>query len=613
MPKISVIIPVYNVEEYLEQCLDSIINQTFKDLEIICVNDGSTDKSLCILEKYAQKDNRIKIINQTNQGLSAARNTGIENATGEYISFVDSDDYIKNNLYETLLKYLPSELICFNAEAFGDFPIPDKLNKYLKYKYNGVKNITDKVIFNTNVYAWNKLFKTEIIQKYKIKFPEGLYFEDFVFLWDYMLKIKKVNYLRNNENFYFYRQRSTSIMNNCGAKSIHHLYAWHNLYTRLKNENILNKHKKWIIKLFEKYFYLAYKLSDDESKNEILRHAENLAEEIKYKHFLKLKNRIISNQNPDLSIFQQIFSIKNENNYKCLRVLGVKFKIQRIIKFDPKPRLLVHLHLYYHNQLEYMLQKLANINNCDWDLFVTVCEKNQNSIDKIKSLKPDAKIIKVDNKGYDIWPFLQVLNFVDLKNYDYILKIHTKNFRSKKAFSFGKGYSWRNILVDALLKSKSIFNSNLYKLIHNPDTGMLASQVVLSKMGDKCAEDNELFFQFCEKYKIPAQKGIFVSGTMFIARANCFEIIKQIKLSENDFSTQQYTNGTETISHTLERIFSRIIEMQNYKICGIKNKKYNFKQNIKKVLQFLFSLKNENIHGVKYKQVRILGVKTDIK
>ena len=163
-----------------------------------------------------------------------------------------------------------------------------------------------------------------------------------------------------------------------------------------------------------------------------------MAEEIKYKHFLKLKNRIINNQNPDLSIFQQIFSIKNENNYKCLRVMGVKFKIQRIIKFDPKPRLLVHLHLYYHNQLEYMLQKLANINNCDWDLFVTVCEKNQNSIDKIKSLKPDAKIIKVDNKGYDIWPFLQVLNFVDLKNYDYILKIHTKNFRSKKAFSFGK-------------------------------------------------------------------------------------------------------------------------------------------------------------------------------
>ena len=92
MPKVSVIIPVYNVEKYLKQCLDSVVNQTLKDIEIICVNDGSTDNSLEILEEYAQKDNRIIIISQENQGQSVARNIALEKATGEYVGFVDSDD-----------------------------------------------------------------------------------------------------------------------------------------------------------------------------------------------------------------------------------------------------------------------------------------------------------------------------------------------------------------------------------------------------------------------------------------------------------------------------------------------------------------------------------------
>ncbi len=91
---ISVIVPVYNVEKYLSKCLDSIINQTYQNLEIICVDDGSTDSSPMILEEYAKKDSRIKIITRQNGGLSAARNTGVKNATGEFVSFVDSDDWI---------------------------------------------------------------------------------------------------------------------------------------------------------------------------------------------------------------------------------------------------------------------------------------------------------------------------------------------------------------------------------------------------------------------------------------------------------------------------------------------------------------------------------------
>ncbi len=102
MPKISIIVPVYNVENYLKKCLDSIVNQTFKDIEIILINDGSTDNSLNICKEYAKKDHRIRLINKPNGGLSSARNVGIDLSTGEYLGFVDSDDWIALNMYEKL-------------------------------------------------------------------------------------------------------------------------------------------------------------------------------------------------------------------------------------------------------------------------------------------------------------------------------------------------------------------------------------------------------------------------------------------------------------------------------------------------------------------------------
>ena len=104
MKKVSVIVPVYNVEKYLSRCLESLINQSLKDIEIICINDGSTDNSLQILKQFAYKDNRIKIINQTNSGQSVARNKGLAIASGKYIGFVDSDDWIDNDYYEKMFE-----------------------------------------------------------------------------------------------------------------------------------------------------------------------------------------------------------------------------------------------------------------------------------------------------------------------------------------------------------------------------------------------------------------------------------------------------------------------------------------------------------------------------
>ena len=259
-----------------------------------------------------------------------------------------------------------------------------------------------------------------------------------------------------------------------------------------------------------------------------------------------------------------------------------------------------------------MLQKLASINNCRWDLYVTICDENKALTDKIISFKPDAKIIKIKNAGYDIWPFLQVLNLVDLKDYDYILKIHTKNQRKQKECKYGRGFTWRNLLIDALLGNPKIFNNNIYLLNENSDIGMIGAHEILAKMGNEYPEDNELFLQMCKKYNISVEKGIFVAGTMFVARAKCFEQIKHMQLTEADFINQQQTCGMGTTAHTLERMFSRMIEAQNYKIVGIRNKKYTLKNNFKYFIQKIFCLRNKTKDGIKVKQITLLGMNFQI-
>ncbi|MDR3049455.1 MAG: glycosyltransferase [Elusimicrobiota bacterium] len=181
MPKISVIIPVYNAEKYLKQCLESIVNQTFKDIEIICVNDGSIDNSLEILREYAACDNRIIVVNQTNQGAGIARNQGIEIARGEYIHFVDADDYIVDNAYENLYAIVnQNDLDFIKCKAYA---IDEKTNSRLDisyYELNDVpKNFHNRIVnffeapdilVNIPVSPWLGLFKKDFVYKKHIRF-----------------------------------------------------------------------------------------------------------------------------------------------------------------------------------------------------------------------------------------------------------------------------------------------------------------------------------------------------------------------------------------------------------------------------------------------------------
>lgn len=184
---ISIIVPIYKVEEYLPRCLDSIINQTYKDLEIILVDDGSPDKCGDICDKYAEMDNRIKVIHKKNGGLSSARNTGLEIASGDYIAFVDSDDWIEPNAYELLLDAIESMDVDIAIIGYrqtdgvlnqGDIQIGQNrlLNK---------DNLWDEILTKLNNASWNKLYKAKLLgdTRYPVDLIHG---EDLIFNLEYI-------------------------------------------------------------------------------------------------------------------------------------------------------------------------------------------------------------------------------------------------------------------------------------------------------------------------------------------------------------------------------------------------------------------------------------------
>lgn len=215
MTSVSVIVPVYNTKKYLHKCLDSLINQTLKDIEIICINDGSTDNSLKILNDYAQKDNRIKVLSQENKKQGAARNAGLEIATGEYIGYVDSDDWVDSDFYEKL----------YNAAKKHNFDIA--LGTNIRAKKNANKKrlhikeekeyttLQEKLDVNVqwkNPCPTNKIYKKSLLVENNIKWPEGVFCEDRIYT------LKAVYHANGivtvpNVNYYYYKNPSSTVNN----------------------------------------------------------------------------------------------------------------------------------------------------------------------------------------------------------------------------------------------------------------------------------------------------------------------------------------------------------------------------------------------------------------
>ncbi len=187
-PLISIIIPVYNAEKYIEKCLSSLLAQTYSNIEILCTNDCSTDNSASIIQEMQKKDSRIKLFqHKTNKGPATARNTGLDNASGEYIMFCDNDDSYKPNMCEKMLNTILEQdvdLVTCRANienTYLDKPLADYVNSQPIGRYH----LCDKMKCHLNVLLWNKIYKKSLIDKYEIRFPDGVSGEDDAFCCNY--------------------------------------------------------------------------------------------------------------------------------------------------------------------------------------------------------------------------------------------------------------------------------------------------------------------------------------------------------------------------------------------------------------------------------------------
>lgn len=353
MPKLSVVVPVYRSAEYLQKCLNSILNQTFRDFELILICDGN-EEDMLLCEDFLRKDDRISLIKNIKRGLGGARNAGIKASKGTYISFIDSDDWIEQGLFENTVQILETtsaDLVVFGVNITGDAFMEQRNNdaEYFQLKFKNLQKISEKQILETNVSAWNKVYRKSIIEKYRISFPEKTEYEDFPFFFMYMLVSQNAFYL-NKEYYNYFRHK------NCGMEKTFlnpdfntvkdHIVGCNFLYGMLKENGFEKRHEDFFLKLYGIYVGAALrymtdpiytlaketieKLGFSAKQIPLLRNEQKIDEKsgtLQYKLFKLTVFRIFFQGN--IAVFKllgfiPVVKVKTFNNKKRLYLFGVK-------------------------------------------------------------------------------------------------------------------------------------------------------------------------------------------------------------------------------------------------------------------------------------------------
>ena len=269
MSKVSIIVPIYNVEKYLEKCLKSLVNQTLQEIQIVLVNDGSKDSSGKIAKKFQKRyPEKIIYLEKENGGLSDARNFGIPYATGEYIAFLDSDDYVELSLYEEMYDMAKKEKSDM-VECDFYWEYPEKSKKDIGVLYEGKKEMLEKV----RVVAWNKLIKREILEKAKICFPKGYRYEDVEFTYKLIPYLEKVSFLK--KPYIHYMQREGSISNSQNERTKEIFEVLEHVIEFYKEKDLYNEYKTQLEYVYTRYLLCSsllrmVKIQDKKLKKQLL-------------------------------------------------------------------------------------------------------------------------------------------------------------------------------------------------------------------------------------------------------------------------------------------------------------------------------------------------------
>ena len=342
MVKVSIIVPIYNVQEYLGKCLESLIVQTLKDIEIICINDGSTDDSLIILERFAAKDKRIKVIDKQNEGPGVTRNLGIAEAKGEYIGFVDPDDWVKEDMYERLYtqaKQLDSDIVICDYVRYQEWTervIPqnffEKAVKYIKAVPVNVpdgKNIDREMLLDTLLvspcYSVVRIYRREFLINNNIVFSKHKCCEDCPFVLKGHVLAKAVSYVKYAG--YIYRLRKNSTVRSYNKRYLDFCEVAGELERFLKEQNLLPRMALNLHYMKVMNFSWNYMGFSGKDRKVLLKHAKNFLTKKEYremKRYLKirLKDKI-------KNIFGKFIQVSKTPRHKVVKIFGLTLKIKR--------------------------------------------------------------------------------------------------------------------------------------------------------------------------------------------------------------------------------------------------------------------------------------------
>lgn len=338
-PRISVLIPVYNAKDFLDDSINSLLNQTFKDFELICVNDGSKDNSLEILQKFASKDSRVKVIDKPNEGCGSARNRALEEANGQYAYFFDPDDELALDTFEKAYKsavYNDSEIVIFksniiiddkinNDRVFFDVKTKIKSDNYEKFTFNYSDN--EEIVLSWDFAPWGKLYKKEFLDSYDdFKFDMGVAFDDVPFHAKSMLRAKRISFV--DEFFYHYRMDNVNSVNNTSSNGYDIFKIMDILENILKSEGLFDEFKMEFNKFIVAHslFYIIstnseeyYRIAKEKFENIKDEYAPpfpkyNLVMETDDYEEFRLKWFELEFKQKEDSLLKQINSLKNKNN-----------------------------------------------------------------------------------------------------------------------------------------------------------------------------------------------------------------------------------------------------------------------------------------------------------
>lgn len=520
MVKVSLIIPVYNAENYLNQCLDSIINQSLEDIEVICINDGSTDDSLNILNSYSKADNRIKVLdNKTNKKQGFSRNRGLDIATGEYILFVDSDDWLRADACEVLYdmsKELGCDLLFFLLENYipekdyfyqNDYYDLFRLSPNLEGNIFNHKDIKDYV-FSLSVSPCQKFYKRELIEN--IRFPEDIFFEDNTFHWDVLLSASKISLTR--QYLYFRRIRENSVTSKGDRKYFDTLKIVPLREDIFKKHDLFDFYVNGIVNLHVQYLKQWFEFMEIDFKQEywdlVKEDFKNIESDEKM-HTIYLKVLSIKHKEFYLNVlnsrdfYDYINCYADDNLKNDLNIIYQSTKKEEVLtKNNINPKISIILSIY--NNEKYLITSLSSILNQAYDNFEIICVDDgslDNSLNLLKVYAKDKDNIKIIGNESHKGLKLSLIQGLKEASGDYVLFLSADDWLDLNALNY-----FVNILNDVsldILIFKSIFynenkgfiiDSNAYKDFNNIDKEENIGYFAYEKVEDIEKEENTSFY-----------------------------------------------------------------------------------------------------------------------